>query len=265
MTRETILRISEHGALFSASTTDFGGQDPFRTAVSIVDRMDVDVTTWSPVQRWHADIERILAHQDEGGHQGTVYGDTQGFSGPWRSRALDIPHALPITHMLRGSSLFRSRIDAGFTFHTPSGEYIIAFHPQVPLTERDQRIAEMEKTFRRFEALPEEWDSYGGATISPTAISEARRVLTATINLNLPEPWTAPGGDGGIGIQWDLERIELYIDIVPGEVTTYLLTPLAEDGSEIADAQIDAELTTDNLSEVLNKLAESTSRSIKLT
>ena len=42
--------------------------------------------------------------------------------------------------------------------------------------------------------------------------------------LGLPQPWVAPGADGGIGIQWHSEVAELYIDIVPGEPTSYLLT-----------------------------------------
>ena len=159
------------------------------------------------------------------------------------------------------------RLEGGdIILRTPTGEQMVmefkALHPQAVPNERSRRIAEMEKTFRRFEALPENWDSYGGAVISPEAIEEARRILTAVIDRKLPEPWAAPGGDGGIGIQWDMERLELYIDIVPGEATTYLLTPLAEDGTEMADAQVDAELTPDNLTEVLNRLAESAPRSI---
>ena len=126
--------------------------------------------------------------------------------------------------------------------------------PQEPEVVHDQtrRIAEMEEMIRRFSDLPEDWDSYGGSPISHYVAEEARRILVASINLNLPPAWAAPGGDGGIGIQWDTDQTELYIDIVPGEETTYLLTPKAINGIEA-----DGVLTTANLSGVLNKVAES--------
>lgn len=118
--------------------------------------------------------------------------------------------------------------------------------------ERTRRHAEMEKLLRGFSELPENWDSYGGSPIAAEIIAEARQFLAAGINLDLPPAWAAPGGDGGIGIQWDTDRTELYIDIVPGEETTYALT------SKVGD-RVDSEgvLTMANLSEVLSKLAES--------
>ena len=118
--------------------------------------------------------------------------------------------------------------------------------------ERFRRIAEMEETLSRFSELPENWDSYGGHAISLDAIDEARGILTTAIKLNLPEPWVAPGGDAGIGIQWDTDRAELYIDIVPSEETTYALTPKA---GHVGEA--DGVLTKENLLVVLSQLAES--------
>lgn len=129
-----------------------------------------------------------------------------------------------------------------------------------PLVVSDPEIAdqmsrqfmEMSGMLARFSDLPENWDSYGGSPISADAITEARRILTAAIKLRLPTPWVAPGGDAGIGIQWDTNRAELYIDIVPGEETTYVLTPKEGDLSEN-----DGVLTMANLAGVLNRLAES--------
>ena len=120
------------------------------------------------------------------------------------------------------------------------------------LDEQTRRLAEMEELLRKFSELAEDWDSYGGSSISSDIIDEARMILTAGINLNLPPAWAAPGGDGGIGIQWDNDQAELYIDIVPEEETTYFLTAKAGDGIEA-----DGVLTNANLSGVLNKFAES--------
>ena len=121
------------------------------------------------------------------------------------------------------------------------------------VTDRSFRqFMEMDGMLARFSDLPENWDSYGGSPISADAIAEARRILTAAIKLRLATPWVAPGGDAGIGIQWDTNRAELYIDIVPGEETTYVLTPKEGDLSED-----DGFLTMANLAGVLNRLAES--------
>ena len=261
----------DRSRVFRASSSDFWGQEIVWPIVSPSNPLDVNIDmAWAPGQRWRTEIEYILASQDEP-YQRTIYFPKMRFD-----LVMDLMRAYSATRMAdtlgsEGISLCRftdPRLDGGdLIFHTPSGEQMVmefkAFHPRAIPNVRDRRTAEMEKTFRRFEALPENWDSYGGAAISPAAIETARWILTAVIDRNLPEPWIAPGGDGGIGMQWDLPRLELYIDIVPGEEITYLLTPLAENGSEIADAQVDAELTKDNLSEVLNSLAESTPRSIR--
>ena len=130
---------------------------------------------------------------------------------------------------------------------------ISPFQEPMVLDELSRRIAGMEEALLRFSELPENWDSYGGSAISVDAIDKARNILTRAINLNLPEPWVAPGGDAGIGIQWDTERVELYIDVVPDEETTYVLTPKVKDANET-----DGVLTKENLPGVLNQLAEST-------
>ena len=138
-----------------------------------------------------------------------------------------------------------------------SGAHLVATvnpsHQTALWDQRSRRIYDMQETLRGFSELPENWDSYGGYAISPEAITEAKLILTAAIDLNLPEPWVAPGGDAGIGIQWDTDRAELYIDVVPKEETTYILTPKAR-----GVVEADGILTTENLSGVLNQLAEST-------
>ena len=124
-------------------------------------------------------------------------------------------------------------------------------YPQIT-DQMSRQFMEMYGMLARFSDLPENWDSYGGSPISASAIAEARRILTVAIKLRLPTPWVAPGGDAGIGIQWDTNRTELYIDIVPGEETTYVLTPKEGDLSED-----DGVLTMANLAGVLNRFAES--------
>ena len=116
--------------------------------------------------------------------------------------------------------------------------------------KRFRQIIDMEEMLREFSELPDNWDSYGGRAVSLDAIEEAKSILRAAINLDLPEPWVAAGGDAGIGIQWDTNGLELYIDVVPGEETTYVLTRKEENFCEA-----DGVLTVENLSRVLTQLA----------
>ncbi len=76
----------------------------------------------------------------------------------------------------------------------------------------NEEIAQAEQEVRQFPCSSE-------------VIQEAMGFLAAGVIVNAPAPWVAPGADGGIGIQWDTEVADLYIDIVPGEQTTYALTP----------------------------------------
>ncbi len=139
------------------------------------------------------------------------------------------------------------------TFAPAEHRVVIRRQPQEAIVdaERLRRLFKMEATLRGFSELPRGWDSHGGLAISFDAIYEARTILRTAINLNLPEPWIAPGGDAGVGIQWDTAQAELYIDVVPAEETTYVLTPKAGYGGEA-----DGVLTTENLISVLTQLAE---------
>ena len=108
-----------------------------------------------------------------------------------------------------------------------------------------------ETLLQELSELRQNWNSYNSPPIAPGIIAEAREILTAGVSLNLPSAWVAPGGDGGIGIQWDTDRNELYIDIVPDEETTYVLT--SKTGSRTTAEGV---LTPANLPEVLSKLVE---------
>ena len=190
---------------------------------------------------------------------------TQSSSEPEVDRGLRVPNYIPetaytFTHDMPVSFYFR-RIDylnqaSRDILGKLSGAHIVAAfnlsQETIVQDERSRRIAEMDDTLRSFSELPENWDSYGGHAISLDAIDEARSILAAAIKLNLPEPWVAPGGDAGIGIQWDTDRAELYIDIVPSDETTYALTPKT---GHVGEA--DGVLTKENLLVVLSQLAES--------
>ena len=100
----------------------------------------------------------------------------------------------------------------------------------------NEEIAQAEQDLRQFPCSAE-------------VVDEAIQFLATGIIANAPAPWVAPGADGGIGIQWDTEGADLYIDIVPGQETTYALTPKTGTPS-------DGALTIANLVEVLSHVVE---------
>ena len=146
-----------------------------------------------------------------------------------------------------------SRAILGMTSGSYTFEGTSQSHQLPDVDERSRHISKMEETLRHISELPDNWDSYEGSTISPAAVDEARQILMSAIDLNLPNPWVAPGGDAGVGIQWDTDQAELYIDIVPGEETTYVLTPKV---GHLHEA--DGVLTTANLPRILIQLAKPT-------
>ena len=99
----------------------------------------------------------------------------------------------------------------------------------------NEEIAQAEQDLRQFPCSSE-------------VIDEAINFLAMGIIVNAPTPWVAPGADGGIGIQWDTEEADLYIDIVPDEHATYALMPKTGKSS-------DGVLTIANLVEVLSHVA----------
>ena len=119
--------------------------------------------------------------------------------------------------------------------------------------KRSYDIEAVEASLRKIADLPPRWDSYSAPRIASSVVDEARSILLCVAALGLPQPWVAPGADGGIGIQWDTDVAELYIDIVPGEPTSYLLT--LNVGTSVED-EIDAPLTLMNLTRVLTQFAE---------
>ena len=98
---------------------------------------------------------------------------------------------------------------------------------------------QMDQLFRKVLELPENWDSHEGARVKDEVANEAKTILATAVRLGLPIPWTAPGRDGGIGLQWEATDSELYIDITPDQDTTYVMNESGriEDGT-LASADI---------------------------
>ena len=99
---------------------------------------------------------------------------------------------------------------------------------------------ELATRFRQIASLAENWNGYGAPPIEQGCIADAIRIAKIGLAMGLPVPGVAPGGDAGVGIEWETERWELSIDLVPGGQTTYALDRLHPDGTtEESDGAIE--------------------------
>lgn len=67
-------------------------------------------------------------------------------------------------------------------------------------------------------ALPENWDTYGGAPISPLATLAALRALDV---LRQTDPIINPSSSGGVVLEWYKNGIEIEILIGPDGKVVY--------------------------------------------
>ena len=100
---------------------------------------------------------------------------------------------------------------------------------------------ELATRFRQIAGLAENWNGYGAPPIDVGLHCGCHSRHQDWPGHGLcPLPSVAPGGDAGIGIEWETERWELSIDLVPGGQTTYALDRLHPDGAtEESDGAIE--------------------------
>jgi len=99
---------------------------------------------------------------------------------------------------------------------------------------------ELATRFQQIAGLAENWNGYGAPPVDSDCITDAIRIIKIGLAMGLPAPGVAPGGDAGIGIEWETEHWELSIDQVPGGHTTYALDKLHPDGAtEESDGAIE--------------------------
>ena len=74
---------------------------------------------------------------------------------------------------------------------------------------------QLEARLRDIGRLPQDWNSYGAARISPWAIAEARMIANEAIGLGLPVPAVSPASGASVGIEWQTSNADLVIDRRP--------------------------------------------------
>ena len=85
--------------------------------------------------------------------------------------------------------------------------------------------------------LPQNWDSYGASPINPKVIQRVRAILREILALggeDIPLPFVAPAGDGGLELEWtSLSGEELMLELSPEDrPVAFLLVERTDSGEK---------------------------------
>jgi len=79
------------------------------------------------------------------------------------------------------------------------------------------------KQLEAIAALPEGWDSYGGASPDPRLVWGAQSLIECLAQApGLPQPHVNPTPSGGVQFEWEVGDRYFEVEIVAGRAATYL-------------------------------------------
>lgn len=83
--------------------------------------------------------------------------------------------------------------------------------------------------------LPDDWDSYGSRSIQQAAVNQTNKLLDVFSELEMPQPFIVPVPGGGLQFEFQKDKRELEIEILPdGSLEYFLLT----EGEETEDGAV---------------------------
>ncbi len=116
-----------------------------------------------------------------------------------------------------------TRVSTSFPEFPESRRFVLIHFSLPVLTEQ------LKEEFNEIRNLPPGWDGYDAGPIEEGPIAEGEKVVRIGLSEGLSDPWVAPGSDGSVGITWDTEKGDIYIDILPNQPPTYALDLFNED------------------------------------
>jgi len=83
-------------------------------------------------------------------------------------------------------------------------------------------VHELHSKLTEFSRLTENWDSYGGRTITQAALEAARQAVDSAS----PTPdWISPTSRGGVQLEWFSNVRDVEIEFLPNGQPAILVTP----------------------------------------
>lgn len=104
-----------------------------------------------------------------------------------------------------------------------------------PLADANPWLRNAQRKITELKQLPENWDSYGSRPIQSAAIEKAADLLAILSKLNLPQPQVFPVPGGGIQFEFQQDRRELELEILPDGSIEFLIVT---NGDEMREGAI---------------------------
>jgi hypothetical protein len=76
-------------------------------------------------------------------------------------------------------------------------------------------IESVVKRIQDLAQLPENWDSYGGRTISAVSVFSALQFVGTTVGPSTPHPSVVPTSEGGLQLEWHRAGVDLEVEFLP--------------------------------------------------
>jgi hypothetical protein len=84
-------------------------------------------------------------------------------------------------------------------------------------------LSDVERQLDMLRSLPENWDSYGAATTTESAVRAAQGFLSTLVReFSVPRPEVSPTRTGGVILEWASGPFELEVDIDPSGSASFL-------------------------------------------
>jgi hypothetical protein len=71
--------------------------------------------------------------------------------------------------------------------------------------------------------LPDNWDGYGSPRLQPAVVSAAFDLLRTLSAFHLPSPELFPVSGGGLQFEWQADKCELEIEVLPEGLLEFLI------------------------------------------
>lgn len=97
--------------------------------------------------------------------------------------------------------------------------------------------------------LPQNWNSYGSAPITPTAIHRAFQFMVQALPLQTPVPAIVPTPAGGIQLEWHQDALDMEIELMPDGIEC-----VVEDQGELIQFALKTQLDLLRLRAYLGRL-----------
>lgn len=100
------------------------------------------------------------------------------------------------------------------------------------VSELNSWIRETQNILQELKQLPENWNSYGSPKVTSEALNRSQELIRIFALSGMSKPQIFPVSGGGIQFEWQGDKGELEIEILPNGDILYLIVDENEDTDE---------------------------------